>query len=256
MGFEDAASRLIHELLPVDIIHQKKLSVESSASLVRAWPLTAVLAVVVFTLAGCDRTGATGSPHQASLVGAASGTIHLDLLADGDPVIYWQYAVAPHDGQVQLISEASFDRDKQRIPTEFDQPTGAIGACWNNPMSVSPNHKYVARCQDETEKSGQFSVVHHDAFIVEDRATGSDTFHWRMEEQRRIRGFSWSPDSSAVSILSLRLDYVRLAFLGHMAIPHDSIYLDVIGVDHQFAEFLVRRDVVHAWTRILKWTVP
>jgi len=138
----------------------------------------------------CDRIGSTGSPHQAPAIGVAPGAIQLDLLADGNPVIYWQYTVKPHEGQIHLASEARFNRGRKEIPEAFDQPTGAIEACGKDPVSISPNGKYSARCEDEFERNGQFSVMHRDAFIVENRATGTEAFHWKMEEQRRIRGFS------------------------------------------------------------------
>jgi len=213
----------------------------------------AILSVVLSMTVACNRSGSSGNPHQTPLVGASTGAVQIDLLADGNPVIYFQYAVIPQTGEVRVLSEARFNQGKEEIPDEFDQPTGAIDACWKKPASASPDAKYVARCVDEFDRRDQFSVVHHDAFIVEDRIRSAEAFHWKMEERRRIRGFAWSPKSDAVAVLSLRQDYVRLGFLGHMAIPYDAVYLDVIGVDHQFAEYMVRRDVVYAWSRILKW---
>jgi hypothetical protein len=171
-------------------------------------------------------------------------------------MIYWQYTIIPQAGEVRVTSEARFHGGKEEIPSEFDQPTGAIDACWKNPASISPDAKYVARCLNEFDRGDRFSVVNHDAFIVENRATSTQAFHWKMEERRHIRGFSWSPDSTAVAVLTLRRDYVRLAFLGHMAVPYGSVYLDVIGLDHQFAEYVVRQDVDGPWTRILRWAPP
>jgi hypothetical protein len=40
--------------------------------------------------------------NLCTLVGASTGAVELDLLADGNPVIYWQYAVVPQMGEVKV----------------------------------------------------------------------------------------------------------------------------------------------------------
>ena len=150
----------------------------------------AVLAAVVsMTGVACSGRGSTGHPHQTSLVGIAPGAVHLDLLANGIPMIYWQYAVIPQAGEVRVTSEARFHGGKEEIPSEFDQPTGAIDACWKNPASISPDAKYVARCLNEFDRGDQFSVVNHDAFIVETRPRAPRQSIGRWKNGGAFEGF-------------------------------------------------------------------
>lgn len=226
----------------------------------------AILWALAFTLASCWTRPSSppgSSPPEGEtrrgivLTGVAPGTVQIDLIEEGTPERYWVYAITPQQGTIRLVSTAEFpDRNHESIPEKFHQPTGAIHACSREPAAVSPNGKYVARCLHLFVKTDKFSGIDHDVFVVEDKVTGSELFHWQMEKERRIRGFSWSPDSSSVAILNLRLDYTQFAFLGHQAIPHDSVCLDIIGFPNQFAEYTVRRDVPYAFTRILDWAVP
>lgn len=194
---------------------------------------------------------------QTVLTGFAPGTISVDLLEDGAPAHYWQYAIKPQLGMVRKTSVETFpDSQHVRMPEKFQQPAGAIAGCSQTPSAVSPNGKYLGRCEHIFEKTGQFSGIYRDIFIVEDVSIGVELFHWRMETERSIRGFSWSPDSSAVAVLNLRQNYVVGKSLGHMAIPHDSVYVDVISPSAQFTEYTVRSDVPYAFTRILDWSLP
>jgi hypothetical protein len=142
-----------------------------------------------------------------------------------------------------------------RIPETFQQPAGAIDGCSQKPNAISPNGKYLGRCEHVFEKTDQFSGIYHDIFVVEAVSTGVELFHWRMEPERSIRGFSWSSDSSAVAVLNRRQNYVVGKFLGHMAIPHDWVYVDVISPSAQFTEYTVRSDVPYAFARILDWSL-
>jgi hypothetical protein len=97
--------------------------------------------------------------------------------------------------------------------------------------------------------------IYHDIFIVEDVSTKAELFHWRMEPERFIWGFSWSSDSSAVALLNSRQNYLVGKFLAHMAIPHASVYVDVIPPSPQFTEYIVRSDLPYASARILDCSI-
>lgn len=194
--------------------------------------------------------------RQTVLTGIAPGVIRVDVLEDGAPANYWQYAMTPQLGMVQETSSETFsDSQHMRIPETFQLPTGAIDGCSEKPHAISPNGKYQARCEHIFEKTQEFSGIYHDIFSIEDVSAKTELFHWRMEPERFIRGFSWSSDSTAVSLLNTRQNYVVGKFLGHMAIPHDSVYVDVISPSAQFTEYTVRSDVPYAFTRILDWSI-
>ena len=148
-----------------------------------------IAVTIVVASFACARKGSSGPVEQRRMSDIASGVIHVDLLADGDPVFYWQYAVIPSTGRVHPAAEKTFERGKEDIPQEFDRPTGATD-CLKKPTAVSPNGQYVGRCQEAVSPTGAYSHSHSHTFIVENRIIGAEAFHWTMDERRRIRGFS------------------------------------------------------------------
>jgi len=133
-----------------------------------------------------NRLGAE-QDHQTVLTGIAPGTIHVDLLEDGSPAHYWQYAITPQTGMVQEMSSRDFsDSQHVRLPQKIQQPTGAIDGCSETPHAISPNGKYLARCEHIFEKTQEFSGIYHDVFAVEDVSTKAELFHWRVEPERFI----------------------------------------------------------------------
>ena len=136
--------------------------------------------------------------------------------------------------------------------------TGSVQSCSNARSADSSNGRYVARCEDVNvrDTTRQLRGATHPTFTVTAGYNGPEFFYWRMEQDRRVLGFAWSPDSTAVAVVTRWYDYTRFWILGHASIPHHSVYLEVTGVDGLFAQYTLRRDITYAGAALLKWTTP
>jgi len=107
----------------------------------------------------------------------------------------------------------------------------------------------VARCMISKKGNEQFLVVQDN--------TGATVSQWKRS--RGIRGFAWAPNSRSIAVLNtanhIGLSPLELlsALSGH-PVPHDTVFLDIVDVQtKKVAEYVVRKDVVSSFTRILKW---
>jgi len=177
----------------------------------------------------------------------APGVLSIDILESGTPEHYWQYELRPTIGLVHKIKEQSTDED---MPHVFSQPAGAIGSCGSRPKASSLDGKYLAYC----------AVVESDEFFVLDKTTNVTLYHWKPEKRRGVKGFAWAPNSHSVAFLNISERFgmnpleMFSSLTGH-PVPHDTIYLDVLDPRMGKAtEYVVRSNVVSAFTRILKWS--
>ncbi len=156
---------------------------------------------------------------------------------------------SPRRGLVRIVKQEKFQNyAHEDIPHTFQQPAGAIGACAERPEASSLDGRYLARCSG----SADFEVV--------DTKTAATLYHWKPNEWRGIRGFAWAPNSHSIAILNYSEYYGKsplelLSGLSGHPVPHDTVFLDVIDVrTASVTEYLVRKNVVYSFTRILKWS--
>jgi hypothetical protein len=169
----------------------------------------------------------------------------------GQPEHYYQYEVQPATGSVRKVKEERFqDYKHEDIPHTFYEPTGAIEVCRNTPQASSPDGEYLAYC-----RPGEA-----DQFFLDDKKTGQNLYHGTLGDRREIRGFGWAPNSRSVAFLnsSSRLGKTPMelfsALSGH-PVPHDTVFLTVLNArTGQTTEYLIRRDIPSAFTRILNWS--
>jgi hypothetical protein len=218
-----------------------------------------ICAAALLLAIGCSgRRGESTDRHEANV--EASGTITVDILQSGRPETYWHYEVQPLTGAIRQVSEQHFsDYQHESIPRQYAMPAGAISGCKDVPSSVSPDGIYSAACVEEHSRSGEFSVVYRERFLVRNMKQGATFVNWQPEEHRGIRGFAWSPDSRSVVVLNTDEYYGKgpleqlSAAAGH-PVPHHRILLTFFNVDNgQRTEYEVRREVINAFTRILSW---
>ena len=133
------------------------------------------------------------------------------------------------------------------MPQAFQKPAGAITTCATNPQASSPNGQYVAACKDKGSEE----------FYLADNNSAKVLYDWKSNKE--IRGFAWAPNSNSVAIVCMtgRLGLSPLELLalvsGH-PVPHDTIFLDVVDVrTGKVTEYVLRRNVISAFTRILNW---
>jgi hypothetical protein len=195
--------------------------------------------------------------HQAKLSDdVAPGIILIDVLGigvseSGQPEHYYQYEVQPATGLVRKVKEERFqDYKHEDIPHTFYEPTGAIEDCRKDPQASSLDGEYWAYC-----RRGEA-----DQFFVNDKKTAQTLYHGTLGDRRGIRGFGWAPNSRSVAFLnsSSRLGKTPMelfsALSGH-PVPHDTVFLTILNVrTGQTTEYLIRKDVPSAFTRILNWS--
>ena len=199
----------------------------------------------MYALLGCSNS----SLHQTVLDSdVAPGTILVDVLSAGQPEHYFQYRLEPASGSVQLISETAFpDYSHEDIPHDFQEPAGAIEACAKRPQASSPSGEYGASCSGEG--THEFDVI--------DRKSNSVLVRWNT--QKAIRGFAWAPNSRSISVLTTsgRLGFSPpelLSVISGHPVSHDTVSLSIWDVHTGTAtEYLVRKNVVSSFTRILSW---
>jgi hypothetical protein len=152
--------------------------------------------------------------------------------------------VRPTIGLVRKVKEKSTDEDTSHV---FSQPTGAIQTCATRAEASSLDGKYLAYCTSY-------------GFFILDKKTNVTLYHWKPEEWRGISGFAWAPNSHSVAVLNTSERYgknpleIFSALTGH-PVPHDTIYLDVFDPRAaKVTEYVVRSNVISAFTRILDWS--
>jgi hypothetical protein len=210
--------------------------------------------ILAIHLLGCS-SSPSRQPVSQTIVGAdvAPGVILTDVLEGGQPRHYWQYEVRPATGSVRMVKEQEIQNIyTQHIPETFQWPTGAIEACAKKPEANSPDRKYVARCMTSKKETEEFLVV--------DDKSGVTVCHWKPQDSRGIRGFAWSPNSRSIAVLNTsnhvgKSPLELLSALSGHPVPHDTVFLDIMDVQtRRVVEYVVRKDVVSSFTRILKWS--
>jgi hypothetical protein len=213
--------------------------------------------------AGCS-SQQRSSPLPVVNGEVAPGRIVVDILEPRGREHYYVYEVRPSKGSLDLTSEETFqDYRHERISHEYQRPAGAIGGdCMlKKPTAESPDGNFIAGCSVQVEPSGQFSRKYFQIFFISDRNSGKEVFHWKLDEQRLIHGFAWSPNSQSVALLNSTEVYGNgpleriSAWAGH-PVPHNTVYLHIIPISTmQPVEYRIRSDVLYAFTRILNWSV-
>ncbi len=214
--------------------------------------LTAVFLVLSVEVVGCSSSQTANITHQTMLgPDVAPGVVLIDVLEAGRPEHYWQYRVQPTGGLVRQVKDEKFqDYAHEDIPHAFQQPSGAIETCTRTPKANSPDGSYLAYC----------SKFNSDEFFVINRKTTETLRHWKPREWRGISGFAWAPNSRSVAFLNVSEYYGKsplelLSGLSGHPVPHDTVFLDVLDVrTGEVTEYVVRKNVVSAFTRILEWS--
>jgi hypothetical protein len=204
--------------------------------------------------------GAQKPDQQIVMSGdVAPGILLIDLSESGSHTLYWQYEVQPATGRVQIVKEQN-DKDRSRldIPRTFLKPTGAIGACSEEPKvprceAVSGDGKFIVR-RNTTSKG-------RDELVVIDATTSSTLFHWMPKDWRGLEGFGWAPNSHSIAILNDSEHYGKInplellsAGSGH-PVPHNTVYLDIIDIrTGSVTEYLIQKNIRYAFGRILSWS--
>ena len=206
---------------------------------------------LVAGLCGCGRTADRELKQEG--VAPADGTIIVDILQSGSPEFYWHYALRPSEGTVARISQQRFaSRKEESMPRTYMQPAGAIFACMDRPQAVSPDGAFVATCEGRLNGPN--------SFIVLERGSSREILRWTPPQYRGFHGFAWSPDSKSVALLNTTEYYGKsplelLSGLSGHPVPHHTVYVDLFEVrDWRRTEYLVRDEVINAFTRILDWT--
>src|SRR6266850_4824864 len=102
------------------------------------------------------------------------------------------YEILPAEGKVAPSSE--------QVAFVQNGNSGGIGSCSSSPDVISPDGKYIAKCD------GPLPFVSHrgnpDRMIVTERSTGRVILRQPQWDQDTIKSFLWSPDSQAVAVLT------------------------------------------------------
>lgn len=201
------------------------------------------------------QVGAT-EKYQTVPERVAPGTILVDILQGGKPERYWNFEVRPSTGTVTVVRYEVFaDREDENIPRTYQQPAGKVD-CSENPRAASLDGRLIASCAGRL--GGNWNVP--DEFFVVDAASSREVFHWKPTNWRRVGGFAWSPNSGSVAFLNRSSYYGKsplelVAALSGHPVPHDTVYLDVVDVSTgKVTEYLIRKDVISAFDRILRWS--
>ena len=224
---------------------------------------SAVLIFAVLVTAGCGSQHGTSAPQPVVVREIAPGRIIVDVLERRGREHYYVYTVTPSNGSVDLASTETFaDFQHEKLAPHYKEPSGAIGNCASKePAAESPDRSYVASCTVDVQPSGRFARKYAQVFLIHDKNTGNEVLHWKLDEQRLIRGFAWSPNSKSIALLSCEEAYGKgpleliSAWVGH-PVPHCTVSLYLIPVSSmQPIEYRIRNDVLYAYTRILDWSV-
>jgi hypothetical protein len=216
----------------------------------------AVLVLACLGTAGCRSQVRSISPQPVVSGEVAPGRIVVDILEPRGREHYYVYEVRPSKGSLNLTSEETFkDYQHERISHEYQRPTGAIDDCISKkPTAESPDGNYVAGCTVDVQPGGRFSRIYYRVFFINEKNTGQEVFHWRLDEQRLIHGFAWSLNSRSIALLDSTEVYGKgplemiWAWAGH-PVPHNTVYLHIIPVSTmQPGEYKIRSDVLYAFT--------
>jgi hypothetical protein len=206
-------------------------------------------------LSGCGCNQATSDRQTVLPIDVGPGTLTVDVLESGRPEHYWQYEIRPSEGTVIATREKRFaDPDHEDMPTAFQEPAGAVQNCRTKPAAISPDNQAVARCDIS------MPAENRDKLLIIDAKTERQIYEWAPEEWRGIRGFAWAPNSGSLAILNDSSYYGKnpielLSALSGHPVPHDTIFLDVVGIKTgKLTEYRVRENVISSFCRILKWT--
>lgn len=215
------------------------------SSLWRRWKSFSTLGLPLFLLS-CSGSQTERSKTVVS-ADAPPGAVLVDVLEGGQPEHYWQYKVQPAVGVVSLVREEIFEDYKHRdVPRTFSRPAGSVPNCSKTPGATSPNGTYQAYCSGDSSED----------FYVADNA-GRNLHHWSGKE---IRGFAWAPNSLSVAILAVSghagmSPRELLSFISGHPVPHDTVFLELLDIrSGKITEYVVRRDVISSFTRILNWS--
>ncbi len=211
------------------------------------WSVSALALGLNVLIAGCSGSPTEGNSRGRVTTDVAPGIVLVDVLEGGEPEHYWQYQVEPASGTVEIIREEAFeDHTRRNIPRNYNRPAGSIQTCSQNPRADSPSGEYVAYCKSSSSPD----------FYVENK-TSHELYHW---SGKGIRGFAWSPNSNSVAILAvsgtvgLRPRELLSLLSGH-PVSHDTVFLEILDTrSGRVTEYLVRRDVISPFTRILSWS--
>ena len=205
-----------------------------------------VMAVALLQL-GCSQSE---MPAQKVIGGdVAPGVLSIDILEGGQPSRYWQYEVRPSTGVVRVLRDETFtDYKHEDVPRTFQQPAGTVETCSKSPRALSPDGTLLAYCSRNSS----------DELYVIDQRSNATVCEWKSPKQ--IRGFAWSPNSGSLAILNAAshtgmkpLDLIALVS-GH-PVPHDTVFLDFLNIKTRaITEYVIRRNVMSAFTRILEWS--
>jgi hypothetical protein len=214
--------------------------------------LAGKLFVAVLLLCGPTCVGRTKDDlvkHQVQT--GVSGTITVDILDAGFPRRYWQYTLRPADGTVTRTSEQQLATKQSAIPPGYLKPEGAIFSCIDKPEATSPDGSFVAICEGSLNSSG--------ALVITERSTQKELVRWAPSEYRGMRGFAWAPDSKSVAVLNESEHHGKaplelLSGLSGHPVPYNTVFVELFQVaGGKRTEYVIRKDVINAFTRILDW---
>jgi hypothetical protein len=237
-------------------LYCNNLDMSTFAFIRRNGILATLFLVLIFESIGCS--GSTEwTDHQGKIsADIAPGIILIDVMGigvseSGQPQHYYQYEVEPASGLVRKVKEERFqDYNHEAIPHTFYEPTGAVESCRNDPQASSINGEYLAYC-----RRGEA-----DQYFVDDKKTARSLYHGALGGKREIRGFGWAPNSRSVAFLnsSSRLGKTPMELLSALSghpVPHDTIFLAIVDArTGTQTEYLIRKDVPSAFTRMLNWS--
>jgi len=179
----------------------------------------------------------------------ALGIILVDVLAPGSPERYWQYRLELATGNLNIVKQQTFqDYRSREITEDYQRPAGAIETCAKHPRAISPDGRYVATCASNSE----------DEFSVTPVGNNPGTQPWRFGKQ--IRGFAWAPNSKEVAVLGVAgrvgtKPGELVAFLTGHPVSHDTVFIEIVNINTgHSSEYVIRENVVSAFTRILNWS--
>lgn len=214
-----------------------------------------ILLCLALMLLGCSRNRTTLDGQTVLSTDVAPGAITIDVLESGRPEHYWQYEIRPSGGTVISSREERFaDPSHEVIPSIFQEPTGAVQSCRTKPGASSTDRKFFAWCDSAVPERGG------DKLLIVDAMTKLQMYEWGPKQWRKISGFAWAPNSDSLAILNISSYYGKnpielLSALSGHPVPHDTIFLDIVGIKTgRVAEYRVRENVISSFSRILKWT--
>lgn len=203
---------------------------------------------VILLLGGCLSSGSGDTEQRTMSTDIAPGTVLVDVRESGEPEHYWQYQVQPARGVVRATEELQFPNYKHRdVPKDFQRPAGVIDWYIEKPQADSPDGRLFVYCERAAP----------DELHLVDRQSNQQVHSWKSGHG--IRGFAWAPNSGSVAVLTVSghvglRPAELLALLSGHPVSHDTVFLDIVDVrSGKATEYVIRRNVVAPFTRILSW---